>query len=386
VIIIKINLYYKDKDFDFLFECGLTPVIKRKKTKYLTSKNLDVKSIRNLVFDKDHRNEAILKQKNLYNQLLNSNEELDLEECGKYIQRLKRIVVNEEYNIVSNYKMIKKLTLPDDNIKEKPYNITRANINIPDNPLIILNKKWISKDLLFKNYIFDRNYFIKHLSREQFDSLHELAIKLNDSNQMAEIIAYSKEEAKRTPIILRSKGKNYPKAYLEGRVKNDQFALILHLSNREFIISPKKPIETEKEIEIEIVKIERKEIEENLFDKLNELIKTINTTPFIEMKIEKDEGLEKELEKAFEKETGKKAIWHGQETKAYTQWQKEKMEEIEQVFVKEKERLVEKDLFTELNELIKNIEETPFKSIEISEEKEKIDLKQKIVIAKKIFK
>lgn len=345
MIIIKINLYYKDEEFDLLFECGLTPVVKRKKTKYLTNKDLDVKSVRNLVFDKDHRNEIILKQKNLYNQLLNSNKEFDLEECGKYIQRLKRIVVNEEYNIVPNYKMIKKLTLPDNSIKEKPYNITRANINIPDNPLIILNKNWISKDTLLENYIFDRNYFIKHISREQFDSLHKLAKKLNESNQMAEIIAYNKEEAKRTPIILRSKGKNYPKAYLEGRVNDEQFVLILHLSNREFITSPKEPIETEEEIEI--VKIERKEIEENLFDNLNELIEIITQAPFIKM---------------------------------------EKEKELEQISVKEEEKLGEKDLFTELNDLIKTIKETPFKSIEILEQEKTLDLKQKIIIAKKIFK
>jgi hypothetical protein len=333
VIVIKINLYYKDKEFDFSFECGLVPIVKLKKKKYLTDRNLDVKSVRNLVFDKDHRNEVIIKKKDLYDQLLNNNREIDLEECGKFIQKLKGIVVDEKYNIVSNYKMVKELTLPDNSVKKKPYNITKANINAPDSPLIILNKGWISKSSLFKKYIFNRNYLIKHLHREQFNVLYELAKKLDDSNQMAEVIAYNKDLKKREPIVLRSKGKSYPKTYLEGRINNDQFALILHFSNREFIISPKKPIETEKKIEKEL--IERKSIKGSLFDQLNDLIEIINTTSF---------------SPSIKEESG----------------------EIEDEN--------KKDFFKVLNKFIKTIENSSFES------SENLDLKQKTIIAKKVFK
>lgn len=86
---------------------------------------------------------------------------------------------------------------------------------------------------------------------------------------------------------------------------------------------------------------------ESLFDNLNELIKVITNTPFVEM--EKEEG-------------------------------------FEQISVKEEGKLGEKDLFTELYDLIKTIKKTPFKSIEILEREKTLDLKQKIIIAKKIFK
>jgi len=150
--------------------------------------------------------------------------------------------------------------------KTKAFDPTRANINIPDSPLIISNKNWVSRNYLLKRYIFNKNYFIKHLNRDQFNSLYKLAKKLDDANELAEIIAYDKEEKKRKPIILRAGGKGYPKAYLEGRVQNDKYSLILHLSNREFILEPKKLIELE-EIKVEI--------EEKLSEKLIATLKLI---------------------------------------------------------------------------------------------------------------
>jgi len=255
---IKLTKGLEKKDIDFISELGLSSVVRKEKSKKLTKDNLDVKKVSCLIFDKDKRNENIEKKKDLYNELQETDDDIDMEECGRYIEKKRKIVVDDNHNIVFNYRMIKKLTSPEGLEKEKIFDETIANINIADNPLIISNKNWVSKEELFKKYIFNKNYFIKHLNREQFDSLYKLA----------EVIAYDREEKKRKPLFLLTRGKGYPKAYLEGRINNNKFCLILHLSDREFILTPKKPIEPDEEIEIE----------EKLSDKLIKIFKLIRQT------------------------------------------------------------------------------------------------------------
>ena len=123
---------------------------------------------------------------------------------------------------------------------------------------------------------------------------------------------------------------------------------------------------------IKILKVLLEEKEKGLRKKLEliEMEKKREKEPIIEQLYR-----ERKLMEQFEKETGKKAVWRGEKTKAYKEWQEKKIGETKEYSQKlEPEPEPEKDLFKELNRAIKKLGQTPF-SKEKKEEKTKIKAK-----------
>ena len=119
--------------------------------------------------------------------------------------------------------------LPDGTEKEVRKETTLpANIAVEGMPL-----KWtgklLPKDKVLRMFMFKKSYQIQHVNGLTFDFLYDMAKKLHDANAMMLVGGGEKGAA---PLVLSNGGTPY-RAFLEGRVQGESYALILRLTNME---------------------------------------------------------------------------------------------------------------------------------------------------------
>ena len=82
---------------------------------------------------------------------------------------------------------------------------------------------------VYNKFIFGKTYQLKHNSGLTYDFLFNMAKELFEKQALMLVGAGAKGNE---PLIFMDNGKPY-RAFLEGRVKDDTYMLLLHLSNLE---------------------------------------------------------------------------------------------------------------------------------------------------------
>lgn len=160
--------------------------------------------------------------------LVKSDPEIDLELTGKFLEEVSRVYINEEEKPVFSVKKIEKIYSPDGELteeREPKYN--ESNIN--DHNTVKWTGKMMPKDKIFNKIVFNKKYQLKHINGLTFDFLFDIARKLNESNSLMMLGA---GKSGKEPLVMNDGGKPY-RAFLEGRVKEDKYCLILHLTDQE---------------------------------------------------------------------------------------------------------------------------------------------------------
>jgi len=189
---------------------------------------------RYIKFDVALRDQILLEKENLAQHLKESDIDIDIELAGRKIKKTTRITVGEQYEPVYNYIMFDILQLSDGSSQERPHLRTIGNINseIP----VRITDELLDPNLLILTYVFRKSYYIVHNNGVTYKFLYELAEKLHNEKKFARIDSFNPETKKREPLVLYDGGRKFPRAFLEGRVKDDTYALILHLSDQELRI------------------------------------------------------------------------------------------------------------------------------------------------------
>jgi len=221
----KIHLAFENTDAVL----DLVPTHRHKKRIRRTPKGDEVIRQRYIVLDV---NDDVSKEEDIIQTLKTSDDEIDIELVGKYIKSTTRIVANEDFEPVYNYRKYDVLIQPDGSIKERPHQLTLGNIN-QTVPVRITNELVEPKDCIMK-YFFRKSYFITHINGLTFKFLYDIARSLFESGKLARVDAYHPKTKKRQPLVLYDSGRKFPRAYLEGRIKGNRYCLILHLSDQEF--------------------------------------------------------------------------------------------------------------------------------------------------------
>jgi hypothetical protein len=82
---------------------------------------------------------------------------------------------------------------------------------------------------IYNKLVFAKKYQIRHTNGLTFDFLFELSKQLHDQNSIMMIGGGAKGNE---PLVFQDGGKSY-RGFLEGRVKDASYILLLHLSNLE---------------------------------------------------------------------------------------------------------------------------------------------------------
>ncbi|WP_010249818.1 hypothetical protein [Acetivibrio cellulolyticus] len=160
--------------------------------------------------------------------IIENDPEIDFENTGRVVAGTRKLYLNAQNRIAYRVNLVEVVKNPDGTEKErKELHKTEANI-LNEIPL-----KWtgvkIPKDKAVRKFVFSLKYQIKHVNGLTYDFLYDMAKNLEESNSLM-LVGGGKKGT--DPIVLTGGGTPY-RGFLEGRIKDDKYCLILHLTNLE---------------------------------------------------------------------------------------------------------------------------------------------------------
>jgi hypothetical protein len=154
--------------------------------------------------------------------------EIDLESVGSFLRDTSRVYVNSDRQIVYGVSQVEIVRNPDGTEKRRrPKKIQVANVT-PDRPLL-WSGKLLPKSEAFRKFVMVAKLQIVHVNGLTYDFLYEMARDLERQNGL--LLMGAGPHANQ-PLIWRRGSLPYH-GFLEGRIRGDEYCLLLHLSNIE---------------------------------------------------------------------------------------------------------------------------------------------------------
>lgn len=160
--------------------------------------------------------------------LVDGDPELDLAQTGRFIQGSQRILVNAARQPVYKVKVTERIFGPDGVLKDEKPKASRSQNVMAEAPVAWTGKK-MPIEQAYNRFIFGRTYQLTHTSGLTFDFLFNMAKDLHEQQVLMLIGAGPKGT---DPLVFQEEGRPY-RAFLEGRVRGDEYLLLMHLSNLE---------------------------------------------------------------------------------------------------------------------------------------------------------
>ncbi len=160
--------------------------------------------------------------------LINEDPEADMENAGRKLDRTHKLYVDRNNNIAYRLNLFRVIYNPDGTEKERrDVNKLPSNVNAKA-PLRWTGKKF-PKEKAIRQFVFTRKYQVRHINGVTFDFLYNMAKELDESNSL---LLIGGGEKGNEPVLLTRGGQPY-RGFLEGRIKEDRYSLILHLTDIE---------------------------------------------------------------------------------------------------------------------------------------------------------
>ena len=161
--------------------------------------------------------------------LVDGDPELDLALTGKFISNSQRILVNDaSKQPVYKVKVTERIFGPDGELKEEKDKLSRSQNIMGELPVSWTGKKMPIAQA-YNRFIFGRTYQLTHTNGLTFDFLFAMAKDLHEQQVLMLLGAGPKGV---DPLVFQEEGRPY-RAFLEGRVRGEEYLLLMHLSNLE---------------------------------------------------------------------------------------------------------------------------------------------------------
>lgn len=205
---------------------------KKPLVKVLTPKNEATQSLRVLKSVTSNSYEYLLRAKGgdeeVAQSMINSDPEYNELYTGLFIAETSKVYINADLKPVFQIRKTEAVYLPDGTLKEeRSPKETIANIlaEYPVKPV----GKLLPKTEVYNKFVFSKKYQLTHVNGLTFDFLFEMAKELHDKDSMIMLAGGLKGNE---PLVFQDGGKTY-RAFLEGRIKENSYILLIHLSNLE---------------------------------------------------------------------------------------------------------------------------------------------------------
>ena len=165
----------------------------------------------------------------LADELIKGDPEIDMESFGRKVEGVKKVYLTAKGKVAYGVSLNEHVYLPDGTEKEvRPETDTQANIALDGVP-IRWTGKLIPREKAMRMFMFKKSYQLQHVNGLTYDFLYAMAKKLADADSMLLLGGGAKGIE---PLVMAGGGTPY-RAFLEGRVDGDKYALILRLTNME---------------------------------------------------------------------------------------------------------------------------------------------------------
>ena len=160
--------------------------------------------------------------------LITADPEFDASMTGCFISETSKVYLNADLKPVFRIQKTEAVYLPDGSLKEeRTPKETIANI-LAEYPIKPAGKLLPIKEV-YNKFVFSKKYQLTHINGLTFDFLYEMAKELQEKDSMMMLAGGAKGNE---PLVFQDGGKTY-RAFLEGRVKDKSYILLIHLSNLE---------------------------------------------------------------------------------------------------------------------------------------------------------
>jgi len=161
--------------------------------------------------------------------LIAGDPEVDMERFGLKVEGVKKVFITPGQKVAYGVTLNEHVYMPDGTEKEvRPESTTSANIATDGIP-IRWTGKLIPREKTMRMFMFKKSYQIQHVNGLTYDFLFDMAKKLAEADSMMLVGGGQKGI---DPLVMANGGTPY-RAFLEGRVDGDKYALILRLTNME---------------------------------------------------------------------------------------------------------------------------------------------------------
>lgn len=204
---------------------------KKPTVKLVTEKGEEVQSLRVLKGAINNSFEGMSKSigegEAIAQAMITSDPEIDLNITGRFINGSSRVYIDKDLKPVSRITKKEIVHNPDGSVKEErvPKELL-ANIL---SEIAVKPGKLFPKKDMYNKLVFAKKYQLHHINGLTFDFLFEMAKELHDKESLMMLGGGAKGNE---PLVFQDGGKTY-RAFLEGRVKDNSYVLLLHLSNLE---------------------------------------------------------------------------------------------------------------------------------------------------------
>ena len=181
----------------------------------------------------DHDYDTLLEQakndtEKLAQLLIENDPEVDKEVFGRFLWNVSRVYINQDEEVTYRIQQNELIYTPDGKLKERRQR-ERAEANVDsDIPLSWTGKK-INKAEAIRRYVFSSKLQIVHINGLTYDFLYGMAKELHE---MDSLMLLGGGKKGKDPLVFR-RGSTAYRGFLEGRIKDDSYILLLHLSNAE---------------------------------------------------------------------------------------------------------------------------------------------------------
>jgi hypothetical protein len=160
--------------------------------------------------------------------LITADPEFDNSMTGLFVEETSKVYINSDLKPVFRIHKTEAVYLPDGTLKEeRTPKETIANI-LAEHPIKPAGKL-LPKIEVYNKFVFSKKYQLTHINGLTFDFLYEMAKDLQENDSMMMLAGGAKGNE---PLVFKDGGKTY-RAFLEGRVKDKSYILLIHLSNLE---------------------------------------------------------------------------------------------------------------------------------------------------------
>ena len=217
----------KNRDAEIIFSSKTRkPLIKM-----VTASGVDVHTLRVLKGTARNAYEGLLKTHKdpeaIAQAMLREDPEIDLQMTGRFIKGSTRVFIDQDLKPVTRITKKEIVHAPDGSIKEERIpKVLLANIATE---LPLKSGKLFPKKDMYNKLVFAKKYQLHHINGLTFDFLYDMAKELHEKDSLMIIGGGVKGNE---PLVFQDGGKTY-RAYLEGRVKEQSYLLLMHLTNLE---------------------------------------------------------------------------------------------------------------------------------------------------------
>lgn len=192
----------------------------------------DKQNVRVLKSTVDMDEEALAKQFGSWDEvaqaLIDADPELDTEIIGKKLNHTRRLWVGNDDKIAYRVNLFRTVFNPDGSERERQdINKLPGNVN-KEFPLKWTGRMFPRKEII-RRFVFTRSYQLRHINGATFDFLYAMAEELHQKDSLVMLGGGKKGNE---PILLSRGGQPY-RGFLEGRIQEDRYMLILHLTDIE---------------------------------------------------------------------------------------------------------------------------------------------------------